>query len=93
MRTIFTIILLNLLLIPLFWLLPTGYKVHVYTIMAVADCVLYLILTITFFIRLHLTGQNAAPGMTLRFILLQLLLLFSIFLFKLSGFLLLKHCI
>ena len=93
MRTIFTIILLNLLLIPLFWLLPTGYKIHIYTLMAVADCVSYLILTITFFIRLHLSGRDAAPGMTLRFILLQSLLLFSIFLFKLSGFLLLKHCI
>lgn len=93
MRILFTIILLNLVLIPLFWLLPTIHRVHVYTLTAIADAVLYITLTILFFLRLHRSGKAAEPGMTLRFVFLQLLLLFSLFLFKLSGFLLLKHII
>ncbi len=92
MRTIFTSIVLNLLLIPLLWLLPIEYKTHFYTMLAAADGIVYMILSIFFFIRLNHSGQDALPGMTLRFILLQSLLLFSLFLFKLSGFLLLKHC-
>lgn len=93
MRSIIAIIILNLLLIPLFWLLPNGHRIHVYTVMAVVDGISYLILTACFFIRLLRTGKDALPGMTLRFLLLQFLLLFSFFLCKLSGFLLLKHCI
>ena len=93
MRPLFTIIVLNLVLIPLFWLLPTVYRIHIYTITAIADAVSYLVLTVLFFIRLRRSGKEAEPGMTLHFVFLQLLLLFSLFLFKLSGFLLLKHCI
>ena len=93
MRLLFTIIVLNLVLIPLFWLLPTIYRIHAYTVTAITDAVLYIMLTILFFIRLHHSSRDAESGMTLRFVFLQLLLLFSLFLFKLSGFLLLKHII
>lgn len=91
MRSLFTVIILNLVLIPLLWLLPSTYKVHIYTIGAVADAGLYLILSIIFFIQYNRCPQQARPGMTLRFILLQSILLFSLFLFKLSGLLLLKY--
>ena len=93
MRAIFTFIILNLILIPVLWLLPIGYKVHIYTITAVADGFTYLILSACFFFDLHRSSPVIPPGMTLRFVLLQLLLLFSLFLFKLSSLLLLKHCI
>lgn len=93
MRFIFSVIILNLVLIPVFWLLPSIYKVHFYTVAAIADAALYLLLTVLFFIRNNRCTPEERPGLTLRFILLQLILLFSLFLFKLSGLLLLKYCI
>lgn len=92
MRTIFTIILLNLVLIPAFWLLPSTFKVHFYTVAAIIDAFLYLALTVLFFFEFRKRKQEEHPGLTLRFILLQLILLFSLFLFNLSGLLLLKYC-
>lgn len=93
MRAIVTIIILNLLLIPIFWLVPASHRIHIYTVMAVFDGFLYLILTLCFFFRFYRSKPDAYPGLTLHFILLQIILLFSFFLFKLSNFLLLKHYI
>lgn len=93
MRPLFIIIFLNLVLIPAAWLLPLICKIHFYTVAAIADAFLYIVLSILFFIRYHRSKQEERPGLTLRFILLQTLILFSIFLFKLSELLLLKHCL
>ncbi len=90
MKTVCIGLGLNLILIPLCWLLPFASRIPVYTGIALADLIFYLAATGIFLRRMWRAEDRR--GFTLLFTLLQLYLLTVIFLFKLTELLLLRAC-
>ena len=90
MRTLFAAILLNLILIPALWLLPYG-KVMAYTVFGIVDAVFYFLFLFFFLYRYRDCRDEEKAGRTLPFVLIQLFLPASLFLLKLSEYLLLHN--
>lgn len=83
-----TALLIDMIAIPAFWI--SSVRLQAYSILALLNAVCYVAMMIVFFIRTKKAAER--HGFALRFVLIQLFMLASLFLFKMTE-LLLRHAI
>ncbi len=90
MNTVAAGILFNLILIPFLWIFSLAVKIPAYTLLASLNISFYLFGMLRFLRKMRLDEMKS--GFTLQFILLQMYLLASLFLLKLTELLLIRAC-